>query len=309
MFYIKLILLSPFVLLYFIITQTRNLLFDFNLIKINKLEPYVISVGNLSMGGTGKTPFTIALIKFLRPYFKNIAIISRGYGRSSKGPHIVSIAGKILLNAEQAGDEAYLIACKFKDCTVIVAEKRFEGFKLLDKKNIDLVILDDAFQHRFLARDLNICLINAFKPLDKDFLFPVGYLREAKFNLKRADLTIVTKAKNDEISIYNALYDKKTFSKAINPDYSYCLISGIADITVLKNQLLSQNIVLEKSIKLKDHAKRNSFTFFKEEHYLITEKDAVKLELELLNFDITIVYNELIFNDALKEFILKKIKL
>ena len=153
----------------------------------------MISVGNLSFGGTGKTPFTIKLYEIFENDYKHIVIISRGYKRQTKGALIVSINGSLQLEVEESGDEPYLIALKCLKASVVVAENRIEGFELIAKHNPDLVILDDGFQNFKIHKDLNILLTSGYHPFWLDSIFPMGMLRELKSNYKRANLICVTK--------------------------------------------------------------------------------------------------------------------
>lgn len=150
-----------------------------------------ISVGNLSMGGTGKTPVTEYLIKLLKSNYK-VAALSRGYGRKTRGLRILNeIDG-----ASSAGDEPVQLYRKFgKDIHVIVSEDRTLAIQALinEVSQADIVILDDAFQHRRISPDLNILLTKFDSPFFKDMLFPAGWLRESRIGARRADVIVFTK--------------------------------------------------------------------------------------------------------------------
>lgn len=216
------ILLIPFGFLYGLIMELRNRFYDWGIFKSQKFSVPVISVGNLTMGGSGKTPFTIFLAEALKEEYPGIAIVSRGYGRKSKGLQLVSDGRNILLSAEMAGDEPRLIASRLPGVICVVAEKRGEALAFLQEKyNIDLVILDDAFQHRAVRRDVDILLINSKQPLRYNFPFPAGTLREFKHNYKRAHLTVIT----------NSQSEQKLLSEIKIPVFqSYSESAGLRDI-------------------------------------------------------------------------------
>jgi len=184
------ILLLPISLIYGSIIFIRNKLFDWGIFRSVKHPIPVISVGNLNMGGTGKTPHVEFLIRLLRDR-KKIATLSRGYGRKTKG----FILADENATAASIGDEPLQYYHKFEDITVAVDEKRNRGLKkLLEIKNdLELIILDDAFQHRWIKRDLSLLLTDYHKLYHKDFVVPSGQLREFKGGAKRADIIIVTK--------------------------------------------------------------------------------------------------------------------
>ena len=154
----------------------------------------VISVGNITVGGTGKTPHVEYLIDLLSKKF-HIAFLSRGYRRKTKG---FIQAGKNS-GPDEIGDEPFQVHRKFQDITVAVDEKRAHGIEQLKKKHkkLQCVILDDAFQHRSVRPGLNILLIDYNRPLHKDFLLPVGDLRERIYGMHRANIVIVTKVPRD----------------------------------------------------------------------------------------------------------------
>jgi tetraacyldisaccharide 4'-kinase len=184
-------ILLPFSLLYGGIMWGRNLFFNLGLKKVSKVETAVVSLGNLSVGGTGKTPH----VDWIASKLKNeipTAILSRGYGRKSKGFVLVTKHSQ----ASTVGDEALFYKKKHKeDVQVAVSEKRVEGAKkLLNlKSNLKLIVLDDAYQHRYIHRDVNILLTDYNKPFYKDFVLPSGRLREFRRGKNRADVVIVTK--------------------------------------------------------------------------------------------------------------------
>jgi tetraacyldisaccharide 4'-kinase len=203
------LLLFPIALLYSLIIQIRNILFDIHILKVHRFNLPIISVGNITVGGTGKTPMTMWLLANLKDDYENIAVVSRGYRRKSKGLQVVSDGRGNIMSAIEGGDEPVLIARKFPQCPVIVAEKRIEGVrKVITEYNPDLIILDDAFQHRWVQRNCDIVLINASKNLYSDHILPLGNLREPVSNLKRADIIIYTKTEEILTNQDRKLVDK-----------------------------------------------------------------------------------------------------
>ncbi len=183
------IALLPFAVVYGVVTEIRNLLYDLKFLPVYKAQIPVISIGNLTAGGSGKTPFTMFLIRELQGRFKRIAVVSRGYRRNSKGFKLVSQDGHLLSDVWEAGDEPYLIARKFPEVLVAVAEKRRVALEWIERNQAaDLVILDDAFQHRSVARAVDIVLFK--KTSGMFFLLPAGRLREMPYRIKRASFVV-----------------------------------------------------------------------------------------------------------------------
>lgn len=184
------ILLSHFALLYGMAVGLRNWFYRKNLLKSFDFDIPVISVGNLSVGGAGKTPHTEYLIRLLKDYV-DVAALSRGYGRKTRGFLVVHSRN----NANQVGDEPLQFARKFPDIVVAVGENRAFAISelLMHQPNTQVVLLDDAFQHRAVRPGLNILLTEYDRPFTRDCLLPVGRLREWKSGYKRADIIVVTK--------------------------------------------------------------------------------------------------------------------
>ncbi|MCC7302296.1 MAG: tetraacyldisaccharide 4'-kinase [Bacteroidia bacterium] len=243
-------LLFPFALLYGIALFFRNLFYDLGIYPGTSFEMPLIVVGNLSMGGTGKSPHIEYLIRLLKKDHP-LATLSRGYGRKSKGFRIAEVTSK----AEEVGDEPLQFKKKFPDLPVAVNGNRVSGIrKLLEKHpNTRVILLDDAFQHRRLRAGLNILLTDYSRPFYRDFLFPVGYLREGRRGKKRAQMILVTKCprniseeekKNIVARIRPAAHQQVFFtymkSSALlglnsgrelkfSPDLSVLLVTGIAN--------------------------------------------------------------------------------
>ena len=182
--------LKPLSWLYGCIIGFRNFLFDVGVLKSRAFDIPVISVGNITVGGTGKTPHVEYLIRLLKDRF-NVAVLSRGYKRRTKG-YIVADANTIMTDI---GDEPFQMKQKFPKVTVAVDAKRVHGIKkLMDSdKKIDVILLDDAFQHRYVKPGINILLVDYHRLIIYDKLLPAGRLREPLSGKNRADIVIITK--------------------------------------------------------------------------------------------------------------------
>ncbi len=180
----------PFSLVYCAVSTIRNKLFDLEILKSQSYNLPLISIGNITVGGTGKTPVTELLLHTLGDKYK-CATLSRGYGRKTHG---VILAGETD-NCNTIGDEPMQMKLKFPGITIAVAEKRVEGMARLlglDEKP-EVVLLDDAYQHRYVKPGLSILVIDYHRPPWADFCLPTGNLREPISGLKRADIILVNK--------------------------------------------------------------------------------------------------------------------
>ena len=182
--------LYPFSVIFCLIARIRNLFYDKGIFKSISYPIPLISVGNITVGGTGKTPMTEYLIRYLLPHYR-CALLSRGYGRKTKGPLEATTDSTSLT----VGDEPLQLKLKFPELKVIVAEKRVSGMDILLNNSTppEIVILDDAFQHRAINPGLSILVTDYFRPLYNDFCLPAGNLREPLTGLKRANIVIVNK--------------------------------------------------------------------------------------------------------------------
>lgn len=187
-------LLFPLAFLYGIIVWFRNWLFDKNILKSAKFNFPVICVGNLAVGGTGKTPMVEYLVNMLQPFYKT-ATLSRGYKRKTKG---FAIADE-KTTAIDIGDEPMQFHQKFPGITVAVGEERLVAIPqiLHQRPETEVIILDDAFQHRTVQAGLNILLTDYKNLYTRDLMMPAGDLRDIKQSRKRADVIVVTKCKTD----------------------------------------------------------------------------------------------------------------
>ncbi len=219
------ILTGPAGLLYGFAMRCRNALYDLGIFRTWRAPLPVVSVGNITAGGTGKTPLVDWIVKFYHASGKSTAIISRGYGRRTKGALLVSDGREIMLGSRDAGDETAMLATRNPASIVVVAEKRQEGVELLMRRFAgrlpDVIVLDDAFQHRKIARELDIVVINAGEPLVQARVLPAGRLREPLRGLSRAGIFILGKITdgNRSASIVEALkpYGKPVVLSRILP--------------------------------------------------------------------------------------------
>ncbi len=286
--------------------KRRNKRYDSSSNSLAHCAIPVISVGNLSVGGTGKTPFVEMLVRILKKRGHNPAIVGRGYKKKTKGEVIVSDGKQVLANADTSGDEMYLLANKL-DVPVIAHEDKTQGALSAEKNfDIDLIILDDGFQHRQLFRDLDILLIDQ-ETINHPELIPKGRLREPLENIKRADvICLMGDLQMDDKFIKNTRpeqlfirttgkpskpYDILTgeilnFSKINELKESLVAVSGIAKPERFENMLnsLNYNIInhyvfpdhhdykLKDLKKIKDEQAKNGYA-----NIGTTEKDASKL--------------------------------
>lgn len=185
------ILLLPLSAIYFVITQLRNLLFDWGILTATKTPALVVSVGNISAGGTGKTPLTAFLCRELESRGYRLAVVSRGYG----GAYTES-AVRVNVNAPNAavyfGDEPVMLAAQLNIPVYVGRSRVVAAERAVQEYRADCLVADDAFQHRWLHRDLNILVFDATEK--KLQILPAGQLRESLSNMKRADVIFVTRA-------------------------------------------------------------------------------------------------------------------
>ena len=184
------IILSPLTAVYGLMISIRNVLYETELIKSTKFSLPIICIGNLSVGGAGKTPHIEYLTKLLTPYI-NVGILSRGYKRKTQGFRWVVATDDVL----QSGDEPLMYARKYRDIVVAVGENRAIAIPQMVAKypSLQTILLDDAFQHRSITAGLNILLTTHDEPYTDDYLMPSGRLREYRSGADRADIVVVTK--------------------------------------------------------------------------------------------------------------------
>ena len=186
------VLLYLFSLVYSAGVAFRLFLYSRGILKKTKLRCPVISIGNITVGGTGKTPMTIFLAREIMERGKRAVILTRGYGGRARGIGVVSDGTKTLMKPDEAGDEPVLMANRLKGVPVIVGKDRVKaGLFAIEKFNPDVILLDDGFQHIRLERDLNIMLMDSSKGLGNGFLLPRGILREGASAMGRADFAML----------------------------------------------------------------------------------------------------------------------
>ena len=297
-------ILFPFVPLYYAAVFLRNKLYDWSIYKSKSYEFPLLCVGNLSVGGTGKTPMIEYLITLLGSKYK-LATLSRGYGRKSKGFLIATPNA----TSQDIGDEPLQIFNKFKNITVAVDADRQNGLKYLKEHNplLEVVLLDDAFQHRKVTAGFNILLTAYDQLYCDDFVLPTGNLREPKSGAKRAQLIVVTKcpenlgdlektvitkrlnpASNQTVFFSSIQYSETLISSTSSRALAdlkgthFTLVTGIANPTPLVEYLTEMGLEFEH-LNYKDHHE-----FSKSELELIhskslvvtTEKDFSRLHTE-----------------------------
>lgn len=297
-------LLVPFSWLYQAVTTLRNNAFDLGILRSESCKIPVICVGNLSVGGTGKTPMIEWLIRQLSST-SNVAVLSRGYKRTSSGFQLYNSES----SASQMGDEPFQMAQKFKNITVAVDANRRNGIKQLLKlrPSVELILLDDAFQHRWVSSDLKIVLTTYDNPYYSDCVLPAGNLRESKAGARRADIVVVTKcpkhlSKDDQKKIQEQLklqaHQSCFFTTIGYPLHlkgdenllvstfvktEFVLVTGIAQPTALL-QYLDDLGAQYTHLSFSDHHLFSKSDIDKirvaagEKPILTTEKDAVRLQ-------------------------------
>ncbi len=291
------LLLLPLSLLYDFIVRVRNKMFDLNILKSVSFDIPVISVGNISVGGTGKTPHAEYIIKNLYQKY-NIALLSRGYGRKTKG----FILADENTGVEQIGDEPTQIYKKFKQIVVAVSEDRVKGIKqLLAKFQLNAIILDDAYQHRYVKPGMNILLVSYNNLISKDSMLPAGDLREPVKGVKRAHIVFVTKVPENISPIERKIVEKELNLYPYQSLY-FTTIKYSKPISLFNNDesvdLSGKDILLVTAIANTDSIKNylekysKSLTELKyKDHHFWTEKDfmQIKRSFEQINSDNKII--------------------
>ncbi|MBN1107500.1 MAG: tetraacyldisaccharide 4'-kinase [Bacteroidales bacterium] len=245
------IFLYPFSLVYWFITAVRNFLYDFSVLRSHEFSFPVICVGNLAVGGTGKTPHTEYLASLLSRHF-SVAVLSRGYKRKSKGFRYVSAES----NPAESGDEPYQIAAKFPGITVAVDGNRVRGVRKLlqEKPEIQVILLDDGFQHRRITPGFSILLSEFERPFFKDHLLPFGNLREASHNMKRADIILITKCPSDISPIQRRIMvreiNKPAYQNLFFTTFSYKPPRKVFETSDPEEDILSDDNIAQRGMVL-----------------------------------------------------------
>ena len=280
-------------------SRLKNFFYDKKIIKPKKVDAFVISVGNMTTGGVGKTPVVSEIAKYLISQGRKVAIVSRGYGGhlSNRSINMISDGAMIYFDAVDAGDEPYWLAENTPGCYVFTCRNRYMASKhAVDKFGVEVIILDDGFQHRKLHRDLDVVLMDSVKGFGNECLLPAGPLREGPEALERIDkFVVVSKNTNHEVAQKVA----KIMQKRLNLSTSICYTEPDYVYDIKTGQRLMEGIAVTAMCAigqpqqfydfLKDYQVVNTVTFDDHHQYsagdivdisgsiITTEKDAVKL--------------------------------
>lgn len=273
-------------------SQLKNKLYDEGKFKPKKVDADVISVGNLTTGGVGKTPVVAEIAKYLTEQGEKVAIVSRGYGGKLSGVRVISDGDKVFFNADLSGDEPRWLAENTK-AIVITSKNRYEGAKFaIDKFGATKIILDDGFQHRKLHRDLDIVLVDSDMGFGNENLIPAGPLREGLEAFDRIDkLVIVSKNTNHEraekyAKIMGKKLKKETFVCYTEPDYVYNIFMPEEHLPIGETAIAFSAIGQPKQFYpfLKDYNVLKTVDF--DDHHRYTQKDIDKLQQTCMDLGI-----------------------
>ena len=295
-------------LFYEIGSSFKNFLYDKNILKPKKVMAYVISVGNLTTGGVGKTPVVLEIARYLAKKGEKVAIVSRGYGGklSNRKVNVISDGSTVFYNADMAGDEPFWLAQKADGVCVLTCRSRYDAAKYaIDNFGVTKIILDDGFQHRKLYRDLDIVLMDSKMGLGNEKPLPAGPMREGAEALERIDKLVVVSKNIDHSQAHEfaqIMHDRlkiDTHMCYTEPDYIYNIKTGEhleegATVTAMcaigqPQQFFDflQNYNVVDTIALDDHHQYSPIDLLDIEGDIVTtEKDAVKL----LKFDMNNIY-------------------
>ncbi len=283
-------LLWPFALLFDVITRVRNYLFDIGYKKSFEFNTVVISVGNLNVGGSGKTPMVEYLIRLLSPRFP-LATLSRGYGRKTHGTRISSNAD----NARTIGDEPFQLYRKFSNqVKVVVGEERALAIPTIlhEFEEIKVILMDDAFQHRTVKPQFSILVTDYEKPFYKDFLLPYGRLRESKKGANRADVIVVTKANG--ITEEKMMEMTRTIQKvAGNRPVFFSGLNYQEPLPIHHERSMDNRIILVSGIAKNSHFEKEVSKLYQvarhfrfEDHHVYSEEDIQHIQQSANEFNI-----------------------
>lgn len=285
-------------LFYGLASGLKNRLYDKNILKPKKIDAFVISVGNITTGGVGKTPVVSEIAKYYIEKGKKVAIVSRGYGGklSNKNINVISDGEKIYYDAKLAGDEPFWLAENTKGSIVITTKNRYDGAKYaIEKFGATKIILDDGFQHRKLHRDLDIVLMDSKMAFGNEKLLPAGPLREGMEAFSRIDRLVIVSKDVDHTraeklaKIYSKKMNIPTFVCRTEPDFVYNIKTDehLADGTEI-TALCAIGQPEQFYEFLKDYNIKETISFDDHHSYIedeipqgiviTTEKDAVKMQ-------------------------------
>lgn len=299
-------LLTPFAWLYALALRLRVQLYNYRILKIYRLPRPVISIGNITVGGTGKTPVTAYIAGFLLAQGYRVAVLSRGYGGSLEGHAcVVSDGATTMLSANECGDEPYLLASTVPGLMVVIGTDRYAaGMLAMQQLSPDIFLLDDGFQHVRLHRDLNILLLDYSRPFGNNMTLPAGMLREPCSALQRANIVIHTRAPEGATAdtdtggipafvSCHTLVDLLPLGSRTSVPFSHCkdkkvlAFAGIADPDSFFAGLSAQGLNLVHCLNFPDHVDYNRERYAEiadamrrsgAEVLITTEKDGVKLK-------------------------------
>lgn len=300
-----LLFLAPFAWLYSLALRLRAALYQRGILKTHRLPRPVVSIGNITVGGTGKTPVTAFIARILLSEGYRVAVLSRGYGGSLEGQTcVVSDGATIMLGARECGDEPYLLASTVPGLMVVIGTDRHAAGQLaMQQLSPDIFLLDDGFQHLRLHRDLNILLLDFSRPFGNNLTLPAGILREPSTAIRRADLVIFTRAPKgatitaDKWGIpgcvsCHTIVDLLPLGSRTPVTFSHCLghkvlaFAGIADPDSFFEGLRAKGLNLVQGLNFPDHVVYNrercdeiaeAMRVSGADFMVTTEKDGVKL--------------------------------
>jgi tetraacyldisaccharide 4'-kinase len=213
------------------LVKLRETVYKKGVLQSKRLPCAVISIGNLTLGGSGKTPMTIYVAELIQDLGYGVAIISRGYkGRAEKIGGVVCDGRTMFMGPDTAGDEPFMVARRLKTVPVIVGQNRFNAGRLaIQEFKPDVLLLDDAFQHLKLHRDLDLVLLDSKDPMGNTYLFPRGTLRETASGLSRADAVILTRSdigKTQGLGQIKKYFPRKPIFHSFHTPYIYKIVTG-----------------------------------------------------------------------------------
>lgn len=304
--------------------------------KSESINAKIISVGNITVGGSGKTPLVIYIAELLKNSGKKIGVLSRGYGRKSKGYKLVSDGEKIFTEVQESGDEIYHTVLECKIPAAVCENRVYGAKKLIEDTNVDYIVLDDGFQHRWIKRDKDIVIAEQRFMTGNNFfihnLLPTGNMREPFSSLKRSNGIVINRKFSEEESIskerrkyfsgkeiFNAHYRAISFVDIVkNGEYNLeefegqrsLVVSGIANPFSFLNALSQTSVDTSNKLIFRDHKNysqkevqriRKSFYATNSHSVVTTEKDAVKLmkfSKELDDIDIFFLKIKLVIDEG-----------
>ncbi|MBQ4832337.1 tetraacyldisaccharide 4'-kinase [Pseudoalteromonas sp. MMG010] len=271
------LILLPFSALFWFISNLRKQLYKFNVLRAFTANTPIIVIGNISVGGNGKTPFVLWLYSHLTAKGLKVGIISRGYGAQAPSyPYLVTEKSTTV----EAGDEPVLMFQRLQ-CPIAVGPNRQHSIELLEQKfELDVIISDDGMQHYKMPRTIECCIVDSQRQFGNGLLMPAGPLRETKQRLKEVDLVVENGGNSEHsyqlepsafISVYNG---QKLENKCIKAH----VVSAIGNPKRFEHSIQQQGITLLSTHHFRDHYayKADDFSKFGDDYVLMTEKDAVK---------------------------------